>query len=237
MDAPTEPARRRQRRAAAPFLAGWVATVTAAELLGFLVPVTIGVATASLPWPVSVPLVLAAGAVEGTVLGAGQALVLRRALPALRVGRWIGLTALGAVLAYALAAPGTWMGAFDTLPAPTRIALTVASALALLAALGGAQWVELRRSVPRAWTWILWVALGWLLALGAFLGIATPLWQPGQPVGVALLIGVLAGVVMAVVQAVVTGAGMRHILAVHRSGGTGTDRDADASSERAATRR
>lgn len=223
MTGPTEPSRRSARRAdhegplgrtpGAGFLRAWIPTVAAAELAGFLAPVAIGVATASLPWPVSVPLVLVAGAVEGTLLGSGQVIVLRRPLPSLRTRRWVGLTALGAVLAYAVVAPATWVGAFDALPTGLRIVLTAVSAVVLLLVLGGAQWLELRRHVQRAWTWILWVAAGWLVALGAFLAIATPLWQPGQPTWLALLIGVLAGVVMAVIQAVVTGAGMRRILA------------------------
>jgi hypothetical protein len=208
---------RRHELHGAAFLRLWVATVGIAELLGFLAPVTVGVLTAALPWPIVVASVLAAGAVEGAVLGAGQALVLRTVLPWLRLRRWVGLTALGAAAAYALAAPGTWIGAFDALPALLRVLLTAASAVLLLGALGGTQWLELRRLAPRAWTWVLWVALGWLVALGAFLAIATPLWQPDQPGWLALLIGALAGVVMAALQAAVTGVGMLRVLrrAIH----------------------
>ncbi|MGN6743210.1 MAG: hypothetical protein ACTHJL_07915 [Amnibacterium sp.] len=216
MSAPTRPTGRPTIRTGGSFLRSWVPAVAAAELVGFLAPVAVGVTTSSLPWRAFVPLVLAAGAVEGAVLGSGQALVLRRALPALDAQRWIGLTALGALLAYAVVAPGTWIGAFDALPTPVRVALLATSALVLLVVLGGAQWLELRRRVRLAWTWILWVALAWLVALGAFLAIATPLWQPGQPVWLALLIGVLAGVVMAVVQALITGLGMRRLLTGHR---------------------
>lgn len=45
---------------------------------------------------------VAAGAVEGAVLGTAQALVLRSYLPALELRAWVGRTALGAVIAWAI---------------------------------------------------------------------------------------------------------------------------------------
>jgi hypothetical protein len=51
---------------------------------------------------VVVPALLVAGALEGAVLGAGQALVLRATLPDFPTGRWIAVTAGAAVFAYVL---------------------------------------------------------------------------------------------------------------------------------------
>lgn len=54
-----------------------------------------------------------------------------------------------------------------------------------------------RRSAPSA--------AAWGLGLGVFFGVATPLWQPGQPLPLVVLVGVLAGVLMAVSMAAATG--------------------------------
>jgi hypothetical protein len=51
---------------------------------------------------VAVSAVLAAGAVAGAVLGWGQAIVLKRALPRLSRRRWIAVTSAGAAIAYVL---------------------------------------------------------------------------------------------------------------------------------------
>jgi hypothetical protein len=93
----------------------WVVTVTAAEAAGFAVPAGVGALTAGSPPAVSVPALLAAGALEGGVLGWGQATVLRRVLPRFPAVRWIMVTSAAAVLAYAIGlAPSTlartWAG-------------------------------------------------------------------------------------------------------------------------------
>ncbi len=67
-------------------------------------------------------------------------------------------------------------------------------------------------------------ALAWLLGLGVFLAVATPLWRPGQPVPVAVAVGLVAGALMAVVMASVTGLGLVHLLARTARARTGTSR-------------
>lgn len=86
-----------------------------------------------------------------------------------------------------------------------RIVVPVVCGALLLLSIGGAQWLELRHHLARAATWVPATALAWLLALGAFLAVATPLWHEDQRLWVTLLIGVGAGIVMALVQAAVTG--------------------------------
>jgi hypothetical protein len=88
-----------------------------------------------------------------------------------------------------------------------------AAAGLLVLTLGAAQWLELRHQVAHAARWIGWTATGWLVALGAFLVIATPLWHPGQSTGTAVLVGVVAGAVMAIAQAWVTGVGLVRLVA------------------------
>lgn len=54
------------------------------------------------------------------------------------------------------------------------------------------------------WT-VLVTAAAWMVAIGAFLAVTTPLWHEGPRTGLTIFVGVGGGVVMALVQAVVTG--------------------------------
>ncbi|MFI5623629.1 hypothetical protein ACIA03_09200 [Nocardioides sp. NPDC051685] len=180
----------------------WTVTVTAAESAGFVAPAVVGALTTDLPWYAALPALLAAGAVEGAVLGWAQASVLRRVLPTVRGRRWVMLTAGAAVAAYVLATVAVLAA---TASGWVRIVVPVVCGALLLISIGGAQWLELRHHVARAASWVPATALAWLLALGAFLAIASPLWHEGQRLWVTVLIGVGAGVVMAFVQAALTG--------------------------------
>lgn len=83
-----------------PVLGAWVLWVTGGEVLGFTLPAIVGTAAAShSEASVALALVLA-GTMEGAVLGLAQAQVAVRVLPGLHRGRWVGLTALGAALAW-----------------------------------------------------------------------------------------------------------------------------------------
>jgi hypothetical protein len=66
---------------------------------------------------------------------------------------------------------------------------------ALLASIGTAQWLILRRHVTGALRWVGTTALAWLVGLGVFLGFAMPLWQPGQPLALTIAIATTAVVV------------------------------------------
>ena len=75
----------------------------------------------------------------------------------------------------------------------------------VLLTIGTAQWLVLRRHLRRSASWIAATALAWLGGLAAFAVIASPLWQPGQPVWLVAAIGALAGLAMAAVASAVTG--------------------------------
>jgi hypothetical protein len=81
----------------------WLVTVTLAEAVGFLVPAAVGAVLDDAPDTTMALAIVAAGLVEGTFLGAGQAAVARRALPGLPVVRFVALTAVAAAFAYAIA--------------------------------------------------------------------------------------------------------------------------------------
>ncbi|GAA4607359.1 hypothetical protein BJY16_006295 [Actinoplanes octamycinicus] len=184
----------------------WMATVTAAEMAGFAVPATAGALTVDAPAAVAVPALLAAGAVEGAVLGWGQSLVLRRIRTDLPVRRWIAVTAAAAVTAYAIAllAP-TFATVWTGWPPGLVIPMAVLLGLALLNTIGVAQWTVLRHLVPAAERWITYNALAWLAGLTVFVAFSTPLWHPGQAVGAVIAVGVAGGLLMAATMAAVTG--------------------------------
>ncbi|WP_433038199.1 hypothetical protein [Actinomycetospora sp. CA-053990] len=187
----------------------WVPVVALAEVLGFALAAVVGVLTVGSPVVLSLPLLVAAGAVEGALLGTGQALVLRSALPAISVTRWVLATAGAAAVAYLLALlPSTTATVTAAWPAPVLVVSTVALGLLVLLTIGLAQWWELRRHVEPAAAWIGVTALAWLLGLGIFLAVATPLWHAGQAVPVTVLVGLVAGGLMALVMAAVTGVGL-----------------------------
>ncbi|GAA1469463.1 hypothetical protein [Microbacterium thalassium] len=207
----------------------WIPAATIAEAVGFVVPAAAGVATASAAPSVQLATLLGAGAIEGALLGAGQAWALRRLDVPVRASRWVLLTAAGAILAYVCGmAPSTWASSLVTAPPAVLIPVGMVLGAVLVASIGGAQWVELRRHVPRAGHWVWITAVAWLAALGAFLGIAMPLWTDGQPFWLMLAIGIGAGLVMAAVAATVTGFGLARLLRPRR----GSDRSAPRSAHR-----
>lgn len=199
----------------------WLPVVALAELAGFAVPAVVGVLTVASPILVALPALIAAGIVEGAMLGAGQVLVLRHVLPAVSARRWVVATAGGAALAYLLCLlPSATGPLVATWPALVVGVVAAVMGVLLLGSVGTAQWLELRGHVDRAAVWIGVTALAWLLGLGAFLVIAIPLWQPGQAVWVTVLVGLVAGALMALVMATVTGVGLIRLLAGARPGGT-----------------
>jgi hypothetical protein len=111
---------------------------------------------------------VALGALEGSIVGYAQFLVIRRRLPQLRA--WVAATILGAVIAWTLGVlPSTLMSL--NAPAATEPPPEISDALQLLLAiplglvagaiLGVPQWRVLRRYVSRAGWWVLANALAW----------------------------------------------------------------------------
>lgn len=185
----------------------WFVSVTVGELVGFGVPAVAGAVTATMSDLVAVPALVAAGGIEGAVLGWAQARVLRGVLPGLAVGAYVGATAAAAALAYAIGmSPAVFAATIPGLSRPVLVVVGLLLAGVLLASIGTAQWLVLRRVVRRSASWIVTTAASWAVALVAFAAVTTPLWRPGQSVGLAVAIGVLGGLVMAVVVAALTGA-------------------------------
>ena len=184
------------------------------ETAGFLVPASVA---ALLPSDLGdggrlIPLLLA-GAVEGSLLGWAQSMVLRGVLPGFPSAAWIVRTALAAAFAWLLGLlPALFWDRLQDLPPVLANGLAVAGGALLLLSIGVAQWTVLRDVVPGSGRWIGWTALAWLAGLGVFVLVSTPLWQPGQSAVVVALIGALGGLLMAVTVAAVTGSGLVRLL-------------------------
>ncbi|MCU1446954.1 hypothetical protein [Cryobacterium sp.] len=193
-----------QRRSAdSLFLQYWLFWVTLGETVGFLAPALAQLAFAASP--VRIPALILAGAVEGAVLGWTQANVLRSRLPALSRARWVGATALGAAVAWFIGLlPAEWADVWQRWPAAGQATAGLVAASVLLTVIGIAQRAELSRHCRGAAWWIAGSAAAWCAGLIVFFAVATPLWQPGQPAVLVLLIGVLAGVLMAFTMALVS---------------------------------
>jgi hypothetical protein len=186
----------------------WTKTVTIGETLAFSIPAVAGelIAAADLGPLAAAPIILAAGLGEGLVLGFSQALVVRRALPAISSRSWIAATALGALIAWAVSLVPTSIGeGLDDLAPGVLAAGGLVLGIVFLLSIGGLQWRLLREQLPRAGWWVVAVATGWVAGLIAFMAIATPLWQEGQALALLIAIGVAAGLVMALVMAAITG--------------------------------
>ncbi len=195
-----------QARSARGLWRSWTGWVTAGEFLGFSVPALAGALSGSGPAPAMAVLLVAAGAIEGTVLGAAQGHVLRRVLPDLNYRRWVVATACGAALAWAIGlVPMLTDGRLFDLPTVMLIPVAAVLGAVLLASIGTAQWLVLRTSVQHSRWWILTTAGAWTAGLLIFTAVTTPLWQPGQSVLAITAIGVLGGLLMAATVAALTG--------------------------------
>ena len=201
----------------------WFAAVTLGELAGFSVPATVGAVSVRWDPAVSVPALLAAGAVEGAVLGWSQAFALRPWLPALPRRRFAAATAAAAVAAYGLGLlPSTAGQALLDWPVWSLALGGTLAVTVLLASIGTAQWLVLRRVVAGTWWWVPWTAVAWLAGLAAFFAVTTPLWAPGQAVVLVVASGLLGGLVMAATVAAVTG--LAALRLVERASGSPTHR-------------
>jgi hypothetical protein len=191
--------------------ARWTLATTLGEAVGFAVPAAVGVLAYALAFPdgTLVLLAVAAGAGEGAILGFAQSRVLRRELFGLPPRRWVAATAAAAALGWAVGMPLGVYGA--SLPLPLLVPALVLAGVVLLGAVGGAQWLVLRRHVARAGPWVPANALAWLLGLAvAFAGMS--LLREGDPAAVVLAVGVGSGLGMGFVVAAVTGFALVRLL-------------------------
>lgn len=201
----------------------WIATMIGFEALGFGLAFGLGFAVHSLALrgapagselspAATISLAMLVGAIEGTVLGTGQWLVLRRRLPALRWRAWAGCTAIGGALPWAL---GMGLGSSMTSvpPAWLMAVLFVVSGLLFGGLLGACQAVVLRSHLDVAVRWVMANAVGWMLGLSATYAVSAVL-DESSPFVLALVLGLAAGATMAVAPALATGLVLRRAGAI-----------------------
>jgi hypothetical protein len=159
----------------------------------------------------AVGMVLIATILEGGIVGLAQWLVLRRILTRLTGRRWIGATALGALLAWILGMlPSTIMSLQETtgnvgppeFSAGTAIGLAFVMGLALGSMLAFFQWLVLRHHLPRAAWWIPGNAVAWALGMmlifagaGSISAGASPITIAGVLAFTCLLAGAVVGAI------------------------------------------
>jgi hypothetical protein len=185
------------------FFRRWVACTVAGEAVGFTVAAALA-ATQDLSRLPEFAILLGAGAIEGALLGRGQAMALTRLqLPAAIIRLWPVATSVAALAAWSIGLiPGSihrmswapWAGWL----------LAVVLVLVLLASIPTAQFMLLRTALPTAGRWIRFNAVAWLLGLGWT--FAPPaLVKPNTPVVSEIGVYAIAGVLMATTVAIITG--------------------------------
>lgn len=188
----------------------WIVGVTLGEAVGFLVPALVGAGAATLEVDAGVQaaLLVLAGAIEGLLCGAGQAIAFP--LPVNRP-RFAALTSVAAAAVWALAMGVVALGHAGASDGVRLVALLVVAPFGL-AAMGGAQWLELREHAFRAYRWIGWSALAWAVALPASFA-PMPFVDETTPLPATIALWGSAGVLMAYLMAVVTWQGARRLSA------------------------
>lgn len=183
----------------------WLLAATIGEVLGFLFPSVAAVVAGPIDEPIAAAALVAAGTIEGGVLGWFQASVLHEALPRFDRYRWIFATAFGAATAWTVAVAMIMSEGFKRWPTAAAIPALAAGIVVIVCSLGTAQWFVLRDHLVGAGGWIGATALAWIVGLSVFTAVTSPLWQAGQPTGLVLAIGLAGGGLMAAAMAGVTG--------------------------------
>lgn len=187
----------------------WILNCAAGEFFGIALAAAIAVAgnqmvgEPSLWWQKLIVLILAllSGLLEGSILAWFQWRVMRKKIPSLPLRRWWRNTVLIALAGWFLGMlpslllagtePEAAGASFD--PAWWVILITAGSMGLLLGALfGWAQWLELKKHLARAASWVGLNALGWLFGM-IFIFIAATWPDTTTPVPYIILSGMVGG--------------------------------------------
>lgn len=188
----------------------WIVMVTLGGMLSLFAPAFGFMVARQLempPW-VAYPLIALAGGLMGLVVGVAQAGALDRTVLAVPRAGWTLLTAVGAMVAWAL---GMLPATVDALGDPLNLdsrrihAAVIVGLVALVLAVPVLQWLLLRRVVRHAWRWIpITVVAGALSLAAARWGL---LLQGGRTSS-DLVPALVVVTVLAFTFALVTGAGL-----------------------------
>jgi hypothetical protein len=197
----------------------WVLATALGELLGFAVPAILG-AVAS--WAmaglsgVSVDFAFAgvmvvAGVGEGSVLGFAQWLVLRRYIRKMTRREWVLATGIAAGVAWIIGMLPSTFGDIIAVDSVVLVGGAVVLGTVLVASIGFAQWVVLRRHIRNVGWWVPANALAWVVGVAVpFGGLA--LVPEGSPMTVWAVVGVVSGLLMGAVVGAITGLALVRLL-------------------------
>ena len=161
-------------------------------------------ATMGLPRVPEFAVILAAGSIEGALLGSGQAVALTcLQLPRDVLRRWPVVTSVAAALAWSI---GLLPSSIPHIPWSSLATWLIAVVLgsALLLSIPVAQYLLLRSAIPTAGRWI-WVnVLAWLVGI-CWTFAPSPLVNASTPLLSLIGIYAVAGLLMAITVAVITG--------------------------------
>ncbi|MFI1461891.1 hypothetical protein [Nocardia carnea] len=166
------------------------------------------------PWKPAAMMV-PAGAVGAVVLAGAQAVVLRRWLSSFPVRKWTAVSAVAAVVEWAVLALVVVHGErVGNLPAVGQVPLVAAGIVSVTFALGVGQWFVLRRWSDQAVLWIWANAVAWIMGATVFVAVAQPVRVSAAMTVTAATISVVAAVLLrGAVVAVITGVYLLHVLA------------------------
>lgn len=185
------------------FLRRWVACTVAGEAAGFTVAAALA-ATQDLTHMPALVVLLGAGAIEGALLGRGQAMAMNRLqLPATILRLWPVATSVAAMVAWSI---GLIPSSLERISWSSWVAWALAGVLvlALLASIPTAQFMLLRTALPTAGRWIRFNAVAWLLGL-CWTFAPPAVVKPDTPVISEIGVYAIAGVLMATTVAIITG--------------------------------
>jgi hypothetical protein len=186
------------------FFRRWVACTVAGEAVGFTVAAALA-ATQDLSHMPEFAILLGAGAIEGALLGRGQAMAMTRLqLPATIIRLWPVATSVAAVVAWSI---GLIPGSIHRMSSWSPWAgwlLAVVLVLVLLASIPTVQFMLLRTALPTAGRWIRFNAVAWMLGL-SWTFAPPALVKPNTPVVSEIGVYAIAGVLMATTVAIITG--------------------------------
>jgi hypothetical protein len=188
------------------FYRRWVGWTVAGEAAGFTVAAIAGAlsTTQDLPTAPGFALLVGAGAIEGALLGAGQAIAMTRLqLPPRMLRHWPVVTSVAAALAWTI---GLLPSSIPHIPWSSPLIWLIAAVLgsALLLSIPTAQYLLLRSVIHTARRWI-WVnVLAWSLGI-CWTFAPSPLINASTPLLSLIGIYAMAGLLMATTVAVITG--------------------------------
>jgi hypothetical protein len=185
------------------FFRRWVGCTVAGQVAGFTVAAALA-ATQDVARMSEYALVLGAGALEGALVGRGQAIAMTRLqLPSGILRLWPVATAIAAVVAWSI---GLIPNSVHRIALPAGVAWPLAAifALGLLLAIPAVQFLLLRTVLPTASRWIRFNAVAWLLGI-TWTFVPSSLIATHTPVVSQIGIYAIAGGLMATTVAMVTG--------------------------------